>query len=180
MVSFDVKSLFTNISSDFVIDLILKKIYDSNLSQIFHGSTKQQLRSLLVWTTKRTIFNFNGNFYDQIDGVAMGSPIAPAFVDIFINWVIEKTTEFSIQPRMFYRYVDDCFAVFPNRVSALKFHHDLNTIHKDVKFTYELEHNKQLAFLEFGLDNFTGSIEQKPEQIWSINKKILQTNICVF
>ena len=49
---------------------------------------------------------------------------------------------------MFYRYVDDCFAVFPNRVSALKFHHDLNTIHKDVKFTYKLEHNKQLAFLD--------------------------------
>ena len=47
---------------------------------------------------------------------------------------------------------------FFNRVSALKFHHDLNTIHKDVKFTYELEHNK-LAFLDVGLDNSTGSLE---------------------
>ena len=71
----------------------------------------------------------------------MGSPIAPVFADIFMNWIIEKTTEFSIQPLMFYRYVDDCFAVFPNRISALELHHDLNTIHKDVKFTYELEHN---------------------------------------
>ena len=43
---------------------------------------------------------------------------------------------------MFYRYVDHCFADFLNHVSALKFHHDLNTIHKDVKFTYELEQNK--------------------------------------
>ena len=48
----------------------------------------------------------------------MGPPIAPAFTDIFINWIIEKTTEFSIQPLMFYRYVDDCFAVFPNHVSG--------------------------------------------------------------
>ena len=46
---------------------------------------------------------------------------------------------------MFYRYVDDCFAAFPNRVSALKFHHELNIIHKDVKVTNKLEHNKQLV-----------------------------------
>ena len=146
MVSFDVKSLFTNISVNFVIDLILSKIYDSNLSKTFHELTKRQLRTLSVWTTKRTTFNFNSNSYDQIDGVAMGSSTAPAFADIFMNWIMEKTTEFSIQPLVFYRYVDDCFAVFPNRVSFLKFQHDLNNIHKDVKFTYELEHNKQLAF----------------------------------
>ena len=52
----------------------------------------------------------------------MGSLIAPTFADIFMNWIIEKMTEFSLQPFMFYRYIDNCFAVFPNRVSALKFH----------------------------------------------------------
>ena len=84
----------------------------------------------------------------------------------------EKTTKkYSIQPLLFYRYVDDCFAVFPNRVSALKFHHDLNTIHKDVKFTYELEHNKQLAFLDVSLDNSTGSIEL------SVHKKSTHTGL---
>ena len=110
----------------------------------------------------------------QVDGVAMGSPIAPAFADIFMNWTIEKTTEFSIQPLMFYQYVDDCFAIFPNRVSALKFQHDLNTIHENVKFTYELEHNKQLAFLDVDLDNSTGNIElsvlRKPTHTELYNK----------
>ena len=72
---------------------------------------------------------------------------------------------------MFYRYVDDCFAVFPNCVSALKFHHDLITIHKDVKFTYELEHNKQLAFLDVSLDNSTGSIEL------SVHRKLTHTGL---
>ena len=85
----------------------------------------------------------------------MGSPIAPAFADIFMNWIIEKTTEFSIQPLMFHRSV----AVFPNRDNALKFHHHLNAIHKDAKFTFELEHNKQLTFLHVGLDNSIGCIE---------------------
>ena len=78
---------------------------------------------------------------------------------------------------MFYRYVDDCFAVFPNRASALKFHHDLNAIHKYVKFTYELEHNKQLAFLDVCLDTSTGcigcielSFHRKPTHTEQYNK----------
>ena len=150
------------------------------MDKTFHGLTKRQLRTLLLWTTKRTTFNFNGNSYDQIDGVAMGSPIASAFADIFMNLIIEKTTEFSIQRLLFYRYVDDCFAVFPNRVSASKFHYDLNTIHRDVKFTYKLEQNKQLSFLDVGLNNSTGSIglyyqfiENQHIQDYTTNRKVL-------
>ena len=86
----------------------------------------------------------------------MGSPNAPAFGDIFMYLIIEETKEFSIQLLMFYRYADDCFAVFPNRDIALKFNHDLNAIHKDVEFTYEIKHTKQLAFLDVCLDNSTG------------------------
>ena len=52
LISFDVKRLFTNIARDFVIDLILNKIYDSNLSKSFHGLTKRrQFRTLQAWTT---------------------------------------------------------------------------------------------------------------------------------
>ena len=61
-----------------------------------YGLTKRQFKNLLVWTTKRITLNFNGSFYEQIDGVGMGSPIAPAFVDIFMNYVIEKTKEFNM------------------------------------------------------------------------------------
>ena len=51
-----------------------------------------------MWTTKRATLNFNGSFYEQIDGVGMGSPIAPSFADIFMNYVIEKTKKFNVQP----------------------------------------------------------------------------------
>ena len=42
----------------------------------------------LVRTTKCTTLNFSGSFYEQIDGVGMGSRIAPAFADIFMYYVI--------------------------------------------------------------------------------------------
>ena len=126
MVSFDVKSLFTNIPVDFVTDIILKEIYGSDSTKKVYGLTKRQFKNLLVWTTKRTTLNFYGSFYEQIDGVGMGSPIAPAFADIFMNYVIEKTKEFNMQPDVFFRYVDDCFAVFPDFESGMLFYRKLN------------------------------------------------------
>ena len=72
MVSFDVKSLFTNIPVDFVTGLILNEIYGSDSTKKVYELTKRQFKNLLVWTTKRTTLNFNGSFYEQIDGVGMG------------------------------------------------------------------------------------------------------------
>ena len=79
MVSFDVKSLFTNIPVDFVTDINLREIYGSDSTKEVYDLTKQQFKNLLVWTTKRTTLNFYGSFYKQIDGGGMRSPIAPAF-----------------------------------------------------------------------------------------------------
>ena len=174
MVSFDVKSLFTNIPVDFVTDIILKEIYGSDSTKKVYGLTKRQFKNLLVWTTKRTTLNFNGSFYEQIDGVGMGSPIAPAFADIFMNYVIEKTKEFNVQPDVFFRYVDDCFAVFPDFESAMLFYRKLNQIHSNVKFTYELENNKQLPFLDVNVDNSKEKLElsiyRKPTHTGLYNK----------
>ena len=128
MVSFDVKSLFTNIPVDFVTDIILKEIYGSDMTKKVYGLTTRQIKNLLVWTTKRTTLNFNGSFYEQIDGVGKGFPIAPAFADIVMNYVIEKTKKFNVQPDMFFRYVDDCFAVFPNFESAMLLYRKLTKL----------------------------------------------------
>ena len=74
-----------------------------------------------MWTTKRTTLNFHGSFYEQIDGIGMGSPITRAFADIFMSYVIEKTKKFNVLPDVFFWYVDDCFAVFPDFESAMLF-----------------------------------------------------------
>ena len=89
----------------------------------------------------------------------MGSPIAPAFADIFMNYVIEKTKKFNVQPDVFFRYVDDCFAVFPDFESAMLLYRKLNQIHNNVKFTYERENDKQLPFLDVNIDNSKEKLE---------------------
>ena len=38
---------------------------------------RENLTKLFFFATAQTHFSFLGNVYDQIDGVAMGSPLAP-------------------------------------------------------------------------------------------------------
>ena len=159
MVSFDVKNLFTNIPVDFATGLILNEIYGSDSTKKVYELTKRQFKNLLVWTTKRTTLNFNGSFYEQIDGVGMGSPIAPAFADIFMNYMIEKTKKFNVQSDVFFGYVDNSFAVFPDFESAMLFYRKLTQIHNNVKLTYEFENNKQLPFLNVNVDNSKEKLE---------------------
>ena len=78
MGSFDVGSLFTNIPVDFTINLInlLENIFSNGVKD-FNGLSELQLKKLLHWTTKGTVFQFQGELCEQTDGIAMGSPIAP-------------------------------------------------------------------------------------------------------
>ena len=84
MASLDVKSLFTNVPLDFTIELILNNVFSQGTKD-FNGLNKNQLNKLLSWTGKGTIFQFNGNTYEQIDGISMGSPIASLMADVCMN-----------------------------------------------------------------------------------------------
>ena len=85
MVSFDTVSLFTNIPLEECIDLAVKYISDGNLDIKLSNT---ELKSLFSVATAQTHFLFKGSFYDQIDGVAMGSPSLLFFL-IYL-WVIMK------------------------------------------------------------------------------------------
>jgi len=73
-----------------------------------------------MWLTQKCVFQFNGEFYEQLGGIPMGSPIAPLLANVCINWLINESKKFDTQPQLFYRYVDDCFAVFFNQTRSPK------------------------------------------------------------
>ena len=48
------------------------------------------------FATKRSHFVFDGQYYDQVDGVAMGSPLGPVLANIFMchfeeRWVMNSS-----------------------------------------------------------------------------------------
>ena len=65
MVSFDVTSLFTNIPLHETIDIAVDLLFDNHNIKM----TKVQMKKLFMFATAQTHFLYNGEYYDQIDGV---------------------------------------------------------------------------------------------------------------
>ena len=72
MVSFDVKSLFTNVPLEYTIGLVLERIY--NKGELVTNITRSEMKEMLLLCTKNVHFSYNHDIYIQRDDVAMGSP----------------------------------------------------------------------------------------------------------
>ena len=150
MVSFDVESLFTNISLRECIDLAVDYITKGNLGIKLSTS---DLKRLFLFATAETHFIFKGTHYDQIDGVAMGSPLAPVLSLLIFSWVTTRRIwleQYRDSQVLYYRrYVDDTFCLVLNseRDADLSFNF-INNQHPNIHFTMERESNQVLPFLD--------------------------------
>ena len=147
LVSYDVTSLFTSIPLQGTIDITINLIFNLNPNL---NITKKELKQLFRFATSQTHFIFNGKFYNQIDGVAMGSPLAPVLANIFVGFYEPKwLNEYNLIKSKFYlRYVDDIVAAFYKEQDSLNFLNILNRTHPNIKFTIEKQINHFKAFLD--------------------------------
>ena len=74
LVSYDVTSLFTNIPPQGTIDIAINLIFNHNPNL---NITRKELKKVFLFATSHSHFIFNSKFYNQIDRVAMSSPLAP-------------------------------------------------------------------------------------------------------
>ena len=75
MTSLDIESLFTSISLEETINNCVDKLLQTNTK--INNLTEESFRSLLELATLDSFFIFDGKYYIQKDGVAMGSPLGP-------------------------------------------------------------------------------------------------------
>ena len=146
-ISYDVESLFTNIPLNETIDIAIDLIFANNPTFTIN---RKDLKQLFNIATAQTHFLFDGKYYDQTDGVAMGSPLAPILANIFMgfheqNWINDYD---NAKPLFYRRYVDDIFCVFRDENDAMLFFDYINKQHNNITFTYETEHDNKLPFLD--------------------------------
>ena len=148
IISFDVSSLFTNVPVTETIEIILDRVF-KNKNDLFHNLTRRNLKELLILCVQKSIFQFNGEYYEQIDGVSMGSPLGPLFANVFMDRLENENMEQLKNLGLVFwkRYVDDTFSIIKtdNAQKVLDF---LNSIHPNIKFTTELEQNNCIPFLD--------------------------------
>ena len=145
----DVESLFTNLPLAETIDICCDELFKTET--LVSGMNKGEFKRLLEYATKEMVFLYNGSYYKQIEGVAMGSPLGPILANIFLcyhekHWLEDCPVEFK--PIEYIRYVDDTFVLFRNESNVEEFQKYLNTKHPNIKFTVEKEQDNKLPFLD--------------------------------
>ena len=140
MLSLDVQSLFTNVPLKLVTSFLRKKFSDNNL-QLPPGLTIDALVALTELCCESTIFTFNGRFYQQKFGVAMGSPLACILANIMMECMEgELMSMFPVQPAVWLRYVDDILCIWPHGMEHFQqFLDGLNSLIPSIKLTAEWE-----------------------------------------
>ena len=149
-ISFDVKSLFTNVPLDYTVNIILRRIYDDN--ELYRNISKKEMKELLLLCTKNAHLIFSNEIYQQCNGVVMGSPFGPVIAGIFMV-ELEKSLIPNLMEHMcpWKRYVGDTIAVI--KLSSVE---DvlsiLNSFCQNIEFTYELEQNGEINFFRCYVD----------------------------
>ena len=114
------------------------------------------LVTLLEIVLKNNTFEFNNKSFIQLQGSAMGTKLAPAYANIFMN-KLEQTILSSapFKPSYYKHYIDDILILWPHSITELNnFVTALNNYHTFIKFTFECNHTK-ITFLDINI--FKGS-----------------------
>ena len=117
--------------------------------------TRKQPTKFFEFATLRTHFLFNGNYYDQIYGMAMGSPLGPVLAKLFLEypwkkiWLEESKT---CEVLLYRRYVDVIICLFACEKDVDEFFNFLNSCHPNRKSTFEKKKDIKIAFLDIRIN----------------------------
>ena len=152
LLSLDVSSLFTNVPCD----LVLKSL--DRRCQLIHNNFRILIDEIIKCTKfffENTYFTFNNDIYLQIFGTPMGSPISPLFADIIMDdlenhclRILKDKNNWS--PLFYYRFVDDTILCVRKKFIDLV-HNIFNSQDNNLQFTFEVQQNNQINFLDLSL-----------------------------
>ena len=104
---------------------MLQETIDTGINPFFNRNSNLNItkKELFLFATSQISFIFNSKFYNQIDGVAMDSRLAPVLANIFMGFYESKwLNEYNLnKPKFYLRYVDDILAAFDNEQDSLIF-----------------------------------------------------------
>ena len=95
------------------------------------------ITSLLEYCLRSTYFVFQGEYYEQLEGAAMGSPLSPIIANMYMEeFQTEELSTASNPPTLWKRFVDDTFVVIQTSHKEEFFNH-INSIEESIQFTAE-------------------------------------------
>ena len=125
---------------------------------------------LLSFCLKTTQFAYNGTYYQQVFGTAMGLPVSAVISNMVIEDMEQRALATSpVKPFFWKRYVHDVIsAVSENEAERLLSH--LNSVKPSIQFILEREKDRHLPLLDLNVSKgIQGTLEtsvyRKPTHI---------------
>ncbi|XP_070560185.1 uncharacterized protein [Ptychodera flava] len=148
LISYDVSALFINIPVDQALHVIKDRLERDNTLSDRCDLSVEQIVELLRLCLNSTYFLYDGQFFQQKQGAAMGSPVSPIVANMYMEHFERRALETTCNPPSFwYRYVDDTFTRLGD-LDVDEFSQHLNSIDPHIKFTSEQEQDRRLPFLD--------------------------------
>ena len=160
----DIESLYPNIPIIEGLAFVRKSIlrlrdqlpYQSPLQNNDHVD---MIMSLMTWVLKNNYFKFGKQWYLQLQGTAMGTPLAVPFACLFVahieHLIWNSTTTILPSPLFYRRYIDDIFYVAHTKEDAEKFFHQFNNVLATIRCGSITIDNHSGIFLD--IDIYKGS-----------------------
>ena len=131
-----------------------------------HVNTK--IVKLLEFCLTNTYFLFQGTYYEQVQGAAMGSPIRPLIANLFMEeFEVKALNSCPYPPYLWLRFVDDTFVITKAEHRQPLLQH-INNQDPHIQFTIEEPTQKgTLPFLDTLVtiesnNTFSTSVDRKP------------------
>ena len=114
---------------------------------IGNGGWKRESGGTSMGVTN-TYFLFQGKYYEQVQGAAMGSPISPLIANIFMEeFEVKALSSIPHHPSLWLRFIDDTFVINRAEHSQDLLHH-INSQDSHIHFTVEPAQQGSLPFLD--------------------------------
>ncbi|XP_073428203.1 uncharacterized protein [Dendrobates tinctorius] len=146
--TFDVNSLYTSITHDKGIEAVRLTLMEANTAP----DTQALCLDLLNIVLQENFFRFQDDFFIQTCGTAMGSNVAPAYANLYMDKFerdyIYANPLFQEFATVWLRYIDDIFCIWGGDSTSLsKFYDTINNARHELKFT--MSHNlESISFLD--------------------------------
>ena len=137
IISYDVTALFTSVPIQPVLNIIQQRLATDQDLQNRTSMSIKHIINLLEFCLNSTSFVFQGQYYQQLEGAAMGSPLSPIVANIFMEQFEKEALEIAPHlPSPWKRFVDDTFVILESKYKDDFFHH-INSLDTNIKFTAE-------------------------------------------
>ena len=96
--SYDVSALFTSVPIDPALNII-KDLLDKDTTLKERTVMEDwDIILLLEFCLKNTYLSFQGQFYEQVEGAALGSPVSPIVANLYMEYVEQKALSTAPHP----------------------------------------------------------------------------------